>query len=552
VNHTGIRNDPAGKPAAGVDLVPPAKLMAMLRDGEELAVLDVREELLFSHNHLLHARCAPLSRLELKLPQLVPRRATRIVLVDDDGQLARRAVDILTQNGYTGLFILAGGNAAWAEAGFLLFSGVHVPSKAFGEVIEHANQTPSIDAPTLKKMIDAGEDVVVVDSRPFDEFVRVSIPTAVNVPGAELVLHVSEIATSPSTTVVVNCAGRTRSIIGAQSLINAGLPNKVVALRNGTMGWTLAGYHPNHSQQNRLAPGPPSPGALAWARSAARKVGRLAGVRHIDLPTLRDWQAESQNRTLYLFDVRDPREYEAGHLPGAVHAPGGQLVQATDQYVGTFNSRIVLVDDLEVRAVMTASWLLQMGWPDVFVLVAAGTESGWPTPPVLGVKEHSGLGVSPAGVADLLSHDAATIVDLSLSREYTRGHIPGAWFAIRWRLDQAVSKIDWRGTIVLTSEDGMLARLALDEMKSLTSLPVRFLDGGNKAWVASGRSLTAENPLPADEALDVWLKPYERSSGQTAAMNEYLSWEMDLVERVAHDGSCSFRPLRAHSGAAAE
>ena len=61
-------------------------------------------------------------------------------------------------------------------------------------------------------------------------------------PGAELVLRVRDIAPSPDTTIVVNCAGRTRSIIGAQSLINAGIPNKVVALRNGTMGWHLAGF----------------------------------------------------------------------------------------------------------------------------------------------------------------------------------------------------------------------------------------------------------------------------------------------------------------------
>jgi rhodanese-related sulfurtransferase len=203
----------------------------------------------------------------------------------------------------------------------------------------------------------------------------------------------------------------------------------------------------------------------------------------------------------------------------------------------------VLVDDVEVRAVMTASWLMQMGWRDVFVLVAAGTETGWPTPPVLGLQEHSDLRLSPAAVADLLTHEAATVIDLSLSREYARGHIPGAWFAIRRRLDKAMAKLKCYGTVVLTSEDGMLAQLALEEMKSLTALPVHYLGGGNTGWVASGLSLTADNPRLADEPIDVWLKPYERGSGQTAAMNEYLSWEMDLAERVALDGSCNFRPL---------
>jgi rhodanese-related sulfurtransferase len=214
----------------------------MLNDGSELALIDVREELIFSQNHLLLARSVPLSRFELRFAQLVPRRATRIVLCDDDDGLTGRAAAILARNGYVDVHILDGGIKAWAGAGFELFSGVNVPSKAFGEYIEHANGTPSIAAGELETLIRAGADLVVLDSRPFDEFFRVSIPTATNVPGAELVLRTRELAPSPDTLVVVNCAGRTRSIIGAQSLINAGLPNKVVALRNGTMGWSLAGF----------------------------------------------------------------------------------------------------------------------------------------------------------------------------------------------------------------------------------------------------------------------------------------------------------------------
>jgi rhodanese-related sulfurtransferase len=216
-------------------------LKAMLADGRELALIDVREELIFSQRHLLFARSVPLSRLELKFAALVPRRTTRIVLCDDADGLAERAADVLRRAGYTDVSALDGGVAAWAAAGFELFSGVNVPSKAFGEFVEHASTTPSIAADELDALIRGGTDMVVLDSRPFDEYHRVSIPTAVNVPGAELVLRIHDIAPSPETMVVVNCAGRTRSIIGAQSLINAGVPNKVVALRNGTMGWNLAG-----------------------------------------------------------------------------------------------------------------------------------------------------------------------------------------------------------------------------------------------------------------------------------------------------------------------
>src|SRR5580693_1527226 len=226
----------------------------MIDDGGELALVDVREELIFSQRHLLLARSIPLSRFELKFAQLVPRRATRIVLCDDNDGLAERAAAILERNGYSDVAVLAGGIDGWVNAGFEVFSGVNVPSKAFGEYIEHANGTPNISADELEKLLRDKADIVVLDSRPYDEYSRVSIPTGVNVPGAELVLRAREIAPSPATMVVVNCAGRTRSIIGAQSLINAGVPNKVVALRNGTMGWNLAGFACD-SGKDRRAPG---------------------------------------------------------------------------------------------------------------------------------------------------------------------------------------------------------------------------------------------------------------------------------------------------------
>jgi len=200
------------------------------------------------------------------------------------------------------------------------------------------------------------------------------------VPGAELVLRIHDIAPSPDTLVVVNCAGRTRSIIGAQSLINAGLPNKVVALRNGTMGYTLAGFKPDSGKTKRYAD--PSSGGLAFAKTAAERVAKRFGVMRIDMKALDSFRADT-TRTLYVFDVRDPTDYDAGHFPGAINAPGGQLIQATDQYAGTLGARIVLVDEREVRAVMTASWLKQMGWRDVFVLVASGIEKGRTAPPDL-------------------------------------------------------------------------------------------------------------------------------------------------------------------------
>jgi rhodanese-related sulfurtransferase len=527
--------------------VSPAALRGMVEDGGELALVDVREELIFSQGHLLLARSAPLSRLELKFAELVPRRTTRIVLCDGNDGLAERAALVLARNGYSDLRVLAGGVETWAAAGFELFTGVNVPSKAFGEFIEHENRTPSIAADELARLIGEDADLVVLDSRPFDEYARVSIPGATNVPGAELVLRARELAPSPDTTVVVNCAGRTRSIIGAQSLINAGLPNKVVALRNGTMGWSLAGLTCDKGKSQR-APRV-SREQLAWAKSAARRVAQACGVKTIDRTTL-DALRRDENRTLYVFDVRDPAEYEAGHIAGAISAPGGQLVQATDQYIGTLGARVVLVDDLEVRAAMTGSWLRQMGFAEVFLLAEVGNETGRPAMPVLENETRREAAIEAKALAELVLRNAATVLDLSLSRNYLAGHIPGAWFAIRTRLARALEKIAIADTLVLTSEDGALAALAVAEAETLIDRPVRFLQGGNAAWQAAGRPLSTDAKM-VDEVVDQWRKPYERPGDVKAAMQEYLTWEVDLLPRIKRDGSLRFERFRPRLAAEA-
>lgn len=527
--------------------VSPVELRGMFDDGGELALVDVREELIYSQGHLLLARSVPLSRLELKFAALVPRHETRIVLCDDGDGLAERAAAILSRNRYTDLRVLGGGIAAWAAAGFEVFTGVNVPSKAFGEFVEHEDGTPSISADELARLFREEADLVVLDSRPFDEYARVSIPSATNVPGAELVLRARDIAPSPNTLVVVNCAGRTRSIIGAQSLINARLPNKVIALRNGTMGWSLAGFD-CESGKNRRAPGV-SVEKLQWAKRAAQDVARACGIETIDGARLDAWRRD-RSRTLYVFDVRDSAEYEAGHIAGAISAPGGQLVQATDQYIGTLGARIVLTDVLEVRAAMTASWLWQMGFADVYVFAAAGGEKGRAELSVLQGDERPDLAIDSTTLAGLLSRQSASVVDLSLNRNYLADHIPGAWFAIRTRLARALQRIRINGMLVLTSEDGMLAELAVREAEELIDEPVRFLNGGNAAWQRAGQAFSSE-PRMADEAVDQWRKPYERSGDVKAAMQDYLAWEVDLLPRIKRDGTLRFDRFRPRLAAEA-
>jgi len=192
-----------------------------------------------------------------------------------------------------------------------------------------------------------------------------------------------------------------------------------------------------------------------------------------------------------------------------------------------------------VRALMTASWLRQMGWKDVFVLPKAGDEPGEPQPILLGAPAAD----AAIDASKILEIDDVAVIDLSTSLHYRRGHIPGAWFAIRGRLDRAIPKIPPSRAVILTSEDGVLASLAVGEARALTDEPVHWLKGGNAAWIAGGFPLSTSQKL-ADEPVDVWLKPYERPSDNEAAMNTYLSWEVDLLERIKKDGTTHFLHAR--------
>jgi rhodanese-related sulfurtransferase len=529
--------------AGDIGHVSAGQLKAQLHDGGEIALLDAREEGIFHARHLLLASCVPLSRLELVIDDLVPRRNTRVVWCDDGDGSALRAARRMSRLGYTDVAVLDGGIAAWEAAGYRLYSGVHVPSKAFAEVVEHEAGTPWISAPDLKALIGSGADIAIFDSRSYEEYHNNSIPTAISVPGAELVYRFTDMVPSPDTTVIVNCGGRTRSIIGAQALRNAGFRNKIMSLKDGTMAWHLAGFEVVHGATRR--PPEVSETGRRAAIDATARVAEGCGIPRIDKATLAAWRADADRRTLYVLDVRTPEEYRADHLAGARSAPGGQLVQETDAHIATWNARIVLVDDNGVRATMTASWLKQMGWNDVAVLVADPSDGDWNSGPhvphVLGLEGTAVATIEPTELQDRLAAGNTAVIDLDMSQRYGQGHIPGAWFAIRSRLVEDHVKLPRAEMIVLTSPDGAAARLAAADLADSTTAQVMVLAGGTEAWTAAGLPLETGATKMASAPDDVVLSARERGQGREEAMREYLAWEIDLVNQMTTDDDHHFR-----------
>lgn len=341
--------------------VTPSHIRRALLLREEIALLDLRHEAAFATGHPLFAANMAFDGIELEAPIRLPRKDVPIVLYDAGEGLVPQAAEQLKALGYTHIDQLEGGLDGWRQAGYEIFEDVNSYAKAFGELVEHRRHTPSLSADEVAALIESKANIQILDVRRFDEYATMNIPGSISVPGAELVLRAGRAAPDPETTIVVNCAGRTRSIIGTQSLINAGVANRVVALRNGTIGWTLANQRLDHGSSRRG-----EIGAFKGAETNARNVAYRAGVRHIGAAEFAALQAQA-DRTLYRFDVRDAAEYTAGHLKGFHHYPGGQLVQEIDMAAPVRGARIVLTDDKSVRADMTASWLAQMDW-EVFVL----------------------------------------------------------------------------------------------------------------------------------------------------------------------------------------
>ena len=331
----------------------------MLR--EEIALLDVRNEAAFATGHPLFAANMAADRIALEAGTRLPRKDVSIVVYDDGEGLVATAADRLGALGYTDVRMLDGGLRGWKSAGYELFRDVNSYAKAFGELVESRRHTPSLPADEVAALIAGNANIRILDVRRPDEYATMNIPGSISLPGAELVLRAGRAAPDPETTIIVNCAGRTRSIIGTQSLINAGIANKVVALRNGTIGWTLAGQSLEQGADRHGGIGP-----FEGAQANAREVAYRAGVRHVGAEEAMALERQT-HRTLYRFDVRSREDYAAGHIKGFRHYPGGQLVQEIDIAAPVRGARILLTDDMGARADMTASWLAQMGW-ETYVL----------------------------------------------------------------------------------------------------------------------------------------------------------------------------------------
>ncbi|MFN3209041.1 MAG: rhodanese-like domain-containing protein [Roseovarius sp.] len=496
-------------------------LKARLDSGARLGLVDVREHGQYGEGHLLFASNCPYSRLELRAPYLLPDRLAEIHLYDHGDGVAERAAGRLGDAGYEDVSVLRGGLPAWMAAGYGTFKGVNVPSKVLGELVELARHTPQVSPDAVQQMRGDGVGLCLVDGRPAQDFRKMTVPGARNLPNGEMLYRFAALCAPEDQPVVIHCAGRTRGLIGAQSLIDAGVPNRVYALENGTQGWALSGR--KLSRENTAAP-------LPELTADQVEQGRAFADRFIhthDLPVIEaDDVPAWRTGGAYLIDVRTKEEFSAGHVAGAVHAPAVQLVQATDEWVAMRRARIALFDDNGVRAALAAYWLRQMGHDAV--VVRNGLTMADEAAPPSSVPERL-PGLSCGALARL--GQSAIVVDLRSSMDYRAAHVPGAIWATRPRAAEVA--LDARRPVVLVADDPGVAMLFALELDSDAQANCLYLEGGMEAWAQLGRPVEASPETPSDEAaIDFLFFVHDRHDGNLESSRRYLEWETGLVDQL--------------------
>lgn len=522
------------------DTISPQALQ-QLRDGTtQFALIDVREAGEHNSSHIPDSSLIPRRQLEFQMTTAVPVQHIPIVLYDDNGQRASLAAATLERMGYTKVSVLQGGINWWAAQGYATEWGSNVMSKDFGEKIKVIHHVPEIEATELRARMDRGDKLVILDTRTPEEYQRFCIPGGRSVPGGELALRITDITKDldADTTVIVNCAGRTRSIIGTRVLQRMGLTN-VYGLKNGTSGWVLSGYE-LETGADRLQLPEPSPEGLQAAEAYADRLATEDGVRSVDIPTLQARLAKRDRELCYFVDVRTIEEYERGHIPSFRWFPGGQAVQRSDDIMVVKHCPIVFACDRRARATIVASWYRQFGFDQVYV-VQGGT-TAWAAANLeleRGSAEPSpvGLSAAKAKVHSVSAHDLhatppPVVLFVDTSQDFARGHVPGARWVPRGSLELQIADLvpSKQTAIAVTCNNGMNATLAGATLKDLGYQQVSVLAGGMAAWQAAR--------LPVETGLSGVMRPptdvvLSGPDRNTADAINYLRWETALGEKYA-------------------
>jgi len=507
--------------------ITPETSKSWISDKEEVAFIDVREIGQHTSGHPFFSISIPYSLFEFNIEILVPNKKTRVILIDNNNGISNLAYNAAYQMGYSNIAIIEGGIEGWINAGYRLFDGINVPSKSFGELIEKNFHTPSITAKELFQKQTNDENYIVIDGRPFEEYNKMSIPKSICCPNAELLYRVSSHVKDINTEIIINCAGRTRSIIGAQTLIDFGIENKVKALENGTQGWFLSDLSLEHNKNEYLEVNPDN----IEVQKLQNKVLKLTNCLNIDLIDFEEAQALiiDKDKSTFIFDVTTSKTIN-NTQDVIMNVPGGQLVQATDKYIGVWKATVILVDDGDlIRAGTTSFWLKKMGY-QVYILKD-------------GLLKAKKLKFQKKVVSKIINLDLITLEDLGRlkaqalydirpSNEFCKTRIKNSIWLNRVNLSKQNIKMD--DQIVIITDKLEKASLVVSDLREKDKEVIIKVYKWNQIEIKSHLSIidVTAKLLSEKNNIDFNFHTHMRHKGNKEHAKQYLEWEINLVDKM--------------------
>ena len=499
-------------------------LKSWLSDKDEIAFIDVREIGQHTKGHPFFSISIPYSLFELNLEILIPNKKTKMILLDQNDGISILAYKAATLIGYSNIFILEEGVNGWINSGYKLFDGINVPSKSFGELIEKHFHTPSITAKELNEKQKNNENCIVIDGRPFDEYQNMSIPNSICCPNGELAYSVSSHVKDINTEIIINCAGRTRSIIGAQTLIDLGISNKVKALENGTQGWFLSDLCLDHNKNDFLDVRPDD----TELKKIQNKIFKLLIKHSINLIDFSKAQELilHKNKSTFIFNVTNSNK----NMNSIRHVPGGQLVQATDKYIGVWKATVILVDDGDlIRAGTTAIWLKKMGY-QVHVLKKEIININ-----TLKFKNKFLLKEKEINIFEIKKFNNfknTILYDIRSSENFMKIRIKNSIWLNRANLRKV--KIKKQQQIIIITDEFDKARLVINDIEEMNLGCVISLYKWKENELINHSNIIDNKPIlfPKKDCIDFNFHTYKRHKGSKSHANQYLKWEIGLINKM--------------------
>ena len=521
--------------------ITPETVRSWISDKEEVAFIDVREIGQHTNGHPFFSISIPYSLFEFNIKILVPNKQTRVILIDNNNGISDLVYNIAHQMGYSNISIIEGGVEEWVSAGYKLFDGINVPSKSFGELIEKYFHTPSITAKELAQKQKNNENYIVIDGRPFLEYNKMSIPKSICCPNAELFYRVSSYIKDINTEIIINCAGRTRSIIGAQTLIDFGIKNKVKALENGTQGWFLSELSLEHNKNKYLEVLPND----LEIQQLQNKVLKLTNDLNIDLINLKKAQELiiDKKKSTFIFDVTTSKTIST--KPGTImNVPGGQLIQATDKYIGVWKATVILVDDGDlIRAGTTSFWLKKMGY-EVYILKEGLLKAQ--TLKFTKEIDHKLIDLDFINLEDLVKIKKQILYDIRSSKDFCKMRIKNSIWLNRAHLYREKIKTD--DPIIIITDNLEKASLIVKDLKQKDKGAIIKVYKWNQNEITSYPSVidvTIET-LSEQNNIDFNFHTHMRHDGNKEHAKQYLEWEINLVSKMDKQELSFFKLSQSH------